>query len=1086
MRAASFLVSGILLFTPAAYAQTDCATVLNEARSLARDVTATVEAPARPAIGAPIRVRWTSRNQQGRARALPPLYLVVTTPADVRFSGTGFIALTAGAKGPEGLAYGNNGARALVPLHRTGSGGGEIGVKLYRAGRSALGWAVVTAGACGEQVLAHAQTSVTIPPGAPELVLQERFQTEQPLRRIRARSGRHDLLVFKDRYEVHEVATGAKIIERPGNDPNFSPTGRFVAARGATGGELEVVDLISGGTAASFNSGTLSWARGDSFAVHGGLGNGNIEVFNALVDKSQISWVGGMSTLSCRVCGGWGDVDLVLDIDRGYVAAVGPLGGKYADLFTRQDWNATERMGDPKTKEPQKRIVETGIRQRFNPDLQGFPRGWNFVGEKVAFSHLVDHGLSVRPPPVDPEEQGTLVTHPNVPNNAVAANAQSRTVGDTLVPANTSSRGLARAVQGPPGKLTPPTVFAHLANAGVATVALRQGSRADRKPELDSMINDMTRRVVDARSTVREPPKIFECTFDQTPQTSGIEIVPSWVARSYHWKRPEGSIWLLQELCYAGSAQFLNQESVVLVTETGTKKIHSILEVLGNTFGGSTAQFHEANKVLAFADESERLIVMSPLGKSAGVVDIKTARREGVAVSLANSDLILELRRTVDGKYLVQLNTDGGFLIYRLSDGKRMLRGAIVDDEVIVTTDDGLYDTTYEGAHAVQVRFGGLPGLFSFHQFESTLRRQGLAKSVLEGTSVAPAPAVLPVPPQVALTLAAAAKDGKRAAKVVATSERELKEVRLYVDGRVVETLAVQGARLESTVDLLDPGGGRWITAVAIDANGLVSLPSAIQVPGAVRPRGTLRALIAGVDNYSDPAFEPLKSAKRDARSFAAALESVGKRVFASFDPPKLLVDAQVTQFKVLLSAADAAQKTGPDDTLVLFFAGHGVDATGLSNPDVGLALATGATRVNALDRTAISWSAIADAVKDARGKVVVVIDACHSGLAGHGALATNDAMVGTLFTHAGAPMVVLAASKGRQLSHETAEGGRFTNALVAALTSDRGSVDRDRSGLVDLGELYAAVKGRVVAGTEGAQTPWLARNGLVGEMSLF
>jgi hypothetical protein len=82
----------------------------------------------------------------------------------------------------------------------------------------------------------------------------------------------------------------------------------------------------------------------------------------------------------------------------------------------------------------------------------------------------------------------------------------------------------------------------------------------------------------------------------------------------------------------------------------------------------------------------------------------------------------------------------------------------------------------------------------------------------------------------------------------------------------------------------------------------------------------------------------------------------------------------------------------------------------------------------------------------------------------------------------------VLAASKGRQLSNEKADGGggEFTNALVAALTNERATADRDRSGLIDLGELYYAVKGRVAAETKGTQTPWLARNGLVGEMSMF
>jgi uncharacterized caspase-like protein len=95
---------------------------------------------------------------------------------------------------------------------------------------------------------------------------------------------------------------------------------------------------------------------------------------------------------------------------------------------------------------------------------------------------------------------------------------------------------------------------------------------------------------------------------------------------------------------------------------------------------------------------------------------------------------------------------------------------------------------------------------------------------------------------------------------------------------------------------------------------------------------------------------------------------------------------------------------------------------------------------------------------------------------------------VTSLFTKTGAPMVILAASKGRQLSQESPKGGGglFTSALVDAITETRSITDRDRSGLIDLGELYAATKKKVMEQSGGEQTPWLARNGLVGEMSMF
>jgi len=61
-----------------------------------------------------------------------------------------------------------------------------------------------------------------------------------------------------------------------------------------------------------------------------------------------------------------------------------------------------------------------------------------------------------------------------------------------------------------------------------------------------------------------------------------------------------------------------------------------------------------------------------------------------------------------------------------------------------------------------------------------------------------------------------------------------------------------------------------------------------------------------------------------------------------------------------------------------------------------------------------------------------------------------------------------------------------FTKALAAAISDERAKYDTDRSGLIDLGELYAAAKAHVLQASKGEQTPWLARNGLVGEMALF
>jgi hypothetical protein len=159
-----------------------------------------------------------------------------------------------------------------------------------------------------------------------------------------------------------------------------------------------------------------------------------------------------------------------------------------------------------------------------------------------------------------------------------------------------------------------------------------------------------------------------------------------------------------------------------------------------------------------------------------------------------------------------------------------------------------------------------------------------------------------------------------------------------------------------------------------------------------------------------------------------------------------------------------------------------------LKNSTAGLFLATTRTRLTQLESTALQWTSLGQILSGAAGTVVVVLDACHSGIAGSEVSATNDDLASLLLTQSNAPVVILASSKGRQRSEEDPRegGGVFTNALVSALSRDRKEENRAGSTLVGLSDLFAAVRRRVIERTGGRQTPWIARNALLGEMTLF
>jgi uncharacterized caspase-like protein len=97
--------------------------------------------------------------------------------------------------------------------------------------------------------------------------------------------------------------------------------------------------------------------------------------------------------------------------------------------------------------------------------------------------------------------------------------------------------------------------------------------------------------------------------------------------------------------------------------------------------------------------------------------------------------------------------------------------------------------------------------------------------------------------------------------------------------------------------------------------------------------------------------------------------------------------------------------------------------------------LATVETRIANLEQTAVAWDELAEVLKGSNARVIVFLDACHSGAAGQEA--TNDAAVARLLSK-GSIITVLAASKGRQFSHERSElkGGVFTATIVRLLTA--------------------------------------------------
>jgi Caspase domain len=392
---------------------------------------------------------------------------------------------------------------------------------------------------------------------------------------------------------------------------------------------------------------------------------------------------------------------------------------------------------------------------------------------------------------------------------------------------------------------------------------------------------------------------------------------------------------------------------------------------------------------------------------------------------LPNATTTRAIAITSDAKVFMAAASNGQASFWRIATGERILSGAYIDDELVVYDANGYFMATYEGSQFVFLKFPSLPGYMPFKQFAKTLQRPDVIKAAFEGGPPPIAPSLTP-PPR--LRLAATPVAGSSVRLAISASAREpLDRLRLFVDGQLWQERTVQGLQIELHETIEVPAQSRWLSAVIVDASGSESVPVAEALPRDDRPsRRRLYALAVGTDTYRlMPADLQLRYAVSDARNFLAAVKSQNSGYYALvetgelFDAPGLRTQLPA-RLRVLAKAATA------NDTILLFAFGHGYRA-----PDGKLYLLVAESDQTRLEATSLSWDELAQALGETRARIIVFIDACHSGAVPNGG--SNDE-IADAFNARQVRFTVVAAAKGRQESFEREDfgGGVFTSAIVS------------------------------------------------------
>ncbi|MGD9668976.1 MAG: caspase domain-containing protein [Hyphomicrobiaceae bacterium] len=1132
-----------------AEAANDCAQEARALREVGRNVSVEVSPPPHLVAGGTFQFSW---KFNGHVSARTPVYLVLSIPGEVRFeipplpirdavAATapqlpGFLALAPGTPGPGGLKFGERESRALVALNQPNAvRQSTLSVKVFEAGDLQVRVGVVARTSCGERELAETLVrSVSVAPGPAEIVVQDPFDVERPQSVIVSTGHRYRTNVFEHRYRVYDTATGARLVDRAGHDPNFSPTGRFiVAAVGDKGTTLyEVIDLVSREVVAQVSGSFVGWTYGDAYLIVGHGSWGGLVVRPTLVTRRQapetaLEPAGKDSgdrvqeddqldfrhPGSCHACAAWTDSDVNLDLDNGIVVFSGSFEPDKVLVYEL----ASGAMVCCKSASQLGRFIAG------NYAVAPFPmkRGWN-ARQPIRFSHIYD-------PFADPNAQHLAdQTWFQGAKKFRDQLVRAETIKPDAAPVRLAGLSGTGVVRGdwrahiPRGsgetasERRQDRVALELSRLGVNLAAaapretipfVNSWAGADRRSlgfaastadfdRIDEMIEQRT-RPLEARlagdvpaiarhlsrrnrsSDTYEPPLPLEGL-----DTGKIDLALT-LEGLWRWDVGGRSVWLMQLWATEGNAGI--GEGMILLLQgprdiSGAGRVTDMTKPLASFWAGAYGISDHQTQLKPQVFLDRYLVAASVAQKSIVVVDLNTEQVLTQFNDARQADLMEDVVLSSDGRHVIQFNSDGQFFIYEIETAQLSLAGRSVDDETIVYTPEGYYWASYEGAHFVQLRFPGLPALYPFRQFEAVLDRPDIIKQRLAAAGTPVPPAAIVPPPVLAIDRKSAlAEDGSLNFRVDVSASGPLKSLRLYADGRLVKEIALSGRHASSEIHLEKLSNARWLTVQATDERGFVSVPQAVRMRSTGATPTTLHGLLVGVDRYSDPQLR-LRFAESDSQRLGKALRHSVGTYYAQGDI-SVLVGPKAGKDSILGALGRLVENSREQDTLVFAFAGHG-----LQGDDGRYYLTPADFSGDRIPETGLAWAEIAELLRRAKGRVVVILDACHAGLSGSEKLGTNDDAAGALLGARNAPILVLAASKGRQVSYENQKwgGGLFTYALVEALDHNREGNDLDHDGAIEASELYRAVKGVMLELSGGQQTPWLARKDLIGDFALF
>lgn len=252
------------------------------------------------------------------------------------------------------------------------------------------------------------------------------------------------------------------------------------------------------------------------------------------------------------------------------------------------------------------------------------------------------------------------------------------------------------------------------------------------------------------------------------------------------------------------------------------------------------------------------------------------------------------------------------------------------------------------------------------------------------------------------------------------------------------------------------------VQLIAKDANGQNSDPAVVLLHyKGNMPKPNLHVMAVGVSDYNQADLK-LQHASKDANDFINAISACNvQKHYQTLKKPVLITDKMATDKNIKKGLSNIVNSVEQGDVVMLFFSGHGSKE---GNDTYFLS-------VNAesddLFSSAVNFDDIRSAtrrLKDKKCKVLIFMDACHSG-ALYGQKSTTENFA---FSEPG--VIGFYSSTESQKSNESEKwsNGIFTKALIEGLKGK--AVDAD--GNITLDNLEKYIRETVRKATNGKQMP--------------